>query len=89
MSALNEAFLLWAFISLSKPYSMARKVISTIGVSVIILGIIMMFFGAGAFSYNGSGLNAFLLTLGKFSFTYFLHTILIGIVLLIISRFID
>jgi hypothetical protein len=53
-----------------------------IGLSLVILGVSMLFFGASLFSYSGPKLNPVIDKVGLFSFFLWLPTIIVGIVFL-------
>jgi hypothetical protein len=53
--------------------------IKIIGLILIILGIAMLLFGAAMFTYAGPPLNPIIYNLGKYSFYFWLPTIIVGI----------
>ncbi len=57
-----------------------------IGICLIVLGIVMLFFGASMFSYQGNNLNPLLSKAGMYSFILWLPAIIIGIILMVVRR---
>ncbi|WP_428329255.1 hypothetical protein [Mucilaginibacter sp.] len=57
-----------------------------IGIILILTGLGMFCFGASLFAYQGPPLSNFVSKLGEYSFLYWLPTIIIGIVFLIINK---
>ena len=55
------------------------------GVLLSLLGIAMFCFGASMFTYRGKSLNPFISDLGKYSFLYWFHTLIVGFVLMALS----
>lgn len=57
-----------------------------IGISLILLGVAMLFFGASMFTYQGNNLNPLVSKAGMYSFFLWLPTIIIGVVFMLIRR---
>jgi len=53
-----------------------------VGLILIALAVVMLFFGAAMFSYSGSPLNPIISDLGECSFILWLPTLIVGIILL-------
>jgi hypothetical protein len=62
------------------------KVNHIIGICLVVLGIAMLFFGASMFTYRGNNLNPIASKAGMYSFIFWLPTIIIGIIFLLIRR---
>jgi len=56
------------------------------GLLIFLLGIGMLIFGAGMFTYQGRALSPLVSRLGEFSFIYWVPTVIIGIALFIAGR---
>jgi len=56
--------------------------ITLTGLIILILGIAMLLFGAAMFCYSGPTLNPIVSSLGKYSFFFWLPTIIVGIAFL-------
>ena len=65
---------------------MKKRVFIGIGLFTIILGIAMFLLGVSLFTYQGPPLNPLVNIAGKYSFLYWLPTIGVGILFLILSR---
>jgi hypothetical protein len=57
------------------------KLLFKIGGLLMILGVVMFFFGISMFSHTGP-LNQFISELGKYSFLFWLPTIFLGVALI-------
>lgn len=57
-----------------------------IGVCLILLGIVMFFFGVSMFTYQGNNLSPLVSKAGMYSFVLWLPTIIIGIAFMIVAR---
>ena len=62
-----------------------KYIIIAIGILIILLGIGMFVFGVSIFCYQGNSLSPLTNTLGKYSFMYFLPTIIIGVLVLVFA----
>lgn len=67
---------------------MKKRVFNITGILIIVLGIGMFFVGASAFTYQGNFMSAFMSMAGKFSFSYWFLTIIIGIGVIILGKII-
>ena len=62
-----------------------KYIVTVIGVLIILLGIAMFFYGVSIFCYQGNSLSPLANTLGKYSFMYFLPTIIVGVLVLVFA----
>lgn len=56
------------------------------GLLIFLLGLGMLIFGAGMFTYRGDALTPFVSKLGELSFLYWIPTIIIGMALFIAGQ---
>jgi len=56
------------------------------GLLIMFLGIAMLLFGVSMFTYQGNSLTSFVSNLGKYSFEFWLPTIILGSILLLIKK---
>jgi hypothetical protein len=56
------------------------------GLLIIFLGIAMFLFGVSMFTYQGNSLTHFMSNIGKYSFEFWLPTIVVGSILLFIKK---
>ncbi len=61
------------------------KTLLIIGILTIFLGIGMFCLGGSMFAYQGPPLNPIIYEAGKYSFIFWIPTIIVGIVLIVIS----
>jgi len=65
---------------------MKKYTFTIIGVFIILIGIGMFCFGISLFAYQGPPLSRFVSKAGEYSFSYWLPTIIIGVLFLIIPK---
>ena len=67
---------------------MKKYTLTIIGTLLIVIGFGMFCLGVSMFTYQGSSVSAFMSKAGEYSFSYWMPTIIIGILILVINKII-
>jgi uncharacterized membrane protein YkgB len=67
-------------------FQLKRYTLSKLGIIIILIAIGMFSFGGSMFTYQGPPLTSFVSKAGEYSFFYWLPTMGLGVVLLIIDK---